>query len=173
MTKKVKNFEFIEKYIRKMTFGILTTVDKNGIPHSTGMLYGVSPPGAKFCLYCITEDNYKKVRNIKENPHVAFAIPYPHHLLRFVPSSCIQFSGTAELKPSDDSEGRNAFSANTILKSNLKEVDKGEIPIDKVVFIKIKPEKKIFCYGVGISLMKLARDHGSGMYSVEIPPERL
>ena len=170
--KDIRNFEFVEKKIRKMTFGILTTVNSNGIPHSVGMLYGVSSPKAKFSLYCLTGKNYKKVRNIKENPNIAFVIPYPHHLLRFVPSSCVQFQGKAETLSFDNPEAQEAFSKRNILKMNIKQAESMDADTNDLVFIKIKPNQKIFCYGLGISLRELSKNVESGGYSVLIPAER-
>lgn len=43
----------------------------------------------------------------------------------------------------------------------------------KTVFIKIKPKKKIFCYGLGLSLRQLRKEHERGGITVIIPPERL
>ena len=50
MDKKEFTFEFVEKHVRKKSFGILTTIDRKGRPHSTGIVYGVSPPESKFSL---------------------------------------------------------------------------------------------------------------------------
>ena len=170
--KKSKNFNFVEKNIRKMTFGVLTTADKNGIPHSAGILYGVSPPKSKFSLFCLTGTNYKKVRNIKENPNIAFVIPYPHHLLRFVPASCVQFQGKAEILPFDNTEAQEAFINKNILKMNLKQAESMDGDKSDLVFIKIKPNQKIFCYGLGISLRELSKNVEIGGYTVLIPAER-
>jgi hypothetical protein len=43
----------------------------------------------------------------------------------------------------------------------------------KAVFIKITPNSKLFCYGLGYSLMKLRKNIEIGSYSVSIPEERL
>lgn len=75
------NFEFVGKEIRKNTFGILSTIDQNGKSHSTGILYGVASPESKFLLYILTENNYKKVQNLKHNNSISFVIPFP--LLKF------------------------------------------------------------------------------------------
>lgn len=163
------NFEFVEKFIRKMTFGILSTVDGFGKPHSTGMLYSVSSPKSKFSIFCTTSEKTKKSKNIRENPHVAFVIPFPHHVLRSVPSSCIQIQGTAEILSLDDNDARLTFQRNKTLKSNFKQVDDSK---NNMVFIKITPDEKIHCFGVGIKLMELKRDHAAGNYSVVIPSNR-
>ena len=43
---------------------------------------------------------------------------------------------------------------------------------DELIFIKIKPNPKILCYGVGIGMFKLRGSHTTGGYSVTIPEER-
>lgn len=119
------DFEFVEQEIRKKSFGILSTIDQNGKSHSTGILYSVSPPESKLALYILTENNYKKVKNIKNNSSISFVIPFPHHLLRFVPSSCVQFQGSGEIIPFTDTEAQHAFqNGSKILKLNLQQANK-------------------------------------------------
>jgi len=170
---KTPKFDFIEKKIREKTFGIFTSITKEGKPHSTGILYAVSPPKKKFCLYILTMKKYKKVENVQNDPNVAFVIPFPHHILRFVPASCIQFQGIGEILPIDDSEAIEAFiGGKKILRMNFEQLanlkDQGE-----AVSIKIKPNKRINVYGVGISMMKMRKDVSIGSYSVEIPNNRI
>ena len=43
---------------------------------------------------------------------------------------------------------------------------------ENLTFLKIKPKPKVFCYGVGFSVLELRR-HTSVSYSVKIPEERL
>jgi len=90
-------------------------------------------------------------------------------MLRSVPSSCIQIQGTAEILSLDDNEARLTFQRNKTLKSNFKQVDDSK---NNVVFIKITPDEKIHCFGVGIKLMELKRAHTAGNYSVVIPSNR-
>lgn len=104
-----RTFDLIEKYIRKKTFGILSTVSPRGRAHSTGILYGVSPLESKFSLYLITLKEYVKVRNIMSNPYISFVIPFPHHYLRFVPSSCVYFQGIAKIVSFDNPEPQKVF----------------------------------------------------------------
>jgi hypothetical protein len=163
-------FTFIEKQIRKKTFGILSTVSRKGRAQSTGIMYGVSPSDSKFSIYVLTHREYCKTRNVMLNPHVSLVIPFPHYYLRFVPSSCVSFQGTAKIIPFKDPEAQESFRQKRILRTNLKS---GLQMKRKVVFIKIKPNREISCYGIGIGVMKLRKHIESGSYSVTIPPERL
>ena len=42
----------------------------------------------------------------------------------------------------------------------------------EAIFIKITPNTKLYCYGVGLSLMKLHKNHELGSYNVNIPLDR-
>jgi hypothetical protein len=164
-----RSFAFIEAQLRRKTFGVLSTISPSGSLQTTGILYAVSAPGAPFRLYLVTVESYLKARNVSRNPEVSFLVPYPHHLLPFVPASCISFSGRAELVSMDDSEGREAFGANRMLRMNLEEADSMQDP----VFIRIRPKRSMHCYGIGIPVMTIARNPDAAGYSVEIPPDRL
>ena len=169
MPEERRPFAFIEAQLRKKTFGVLSTLGLRGSLQTTGILYAVSPPGAPFRLYLLTETSYLKARNIARNPEVSFLVPYPHHFLPFVPASCISFSATAEIAPLDDAEGRAAFDTNRILRMNLAEANSFE----DGVFLRIRPKRSMHCYGIGVGLMTIARNPAEAGYSVEIPADRL
>jgi hypothetical protein len=169
MSEERRPFAFIEAQLRKKTFGVLSTLSPSGSLQTTGILYAVSPPGAPFRLYLLTEASYLKARNIARNPEVSFLVPYPHHLLPFAPASCISFSGTAEILPMDNPEGREAFGANRMLRMNLEEADS----MQDGILIRIRPKRSMHCYGIGISLATIARNPATAGYSVEIPSDRL
>ena len=113
-------FEFVEKKVRKKTFGVLTTIDSKGRPHSTGIIYAVGSPEKHFALYSIVGEKYAKVRNIKRNPNVSLVVTFPHHWIRFAPASYVMFRGTAEILPDDDADGRWAMSQTRIERMNLQ-----------------------------------------------------
>ena len=171
MNKPQFSFSFIEKQIRKKTFGILTTINRDGTPHTSGICYGVSPPSSKFCLYCVTSKKYKKVRNIQKNPMVSFIIPFPHFYIRFAPSGTVTFNGEAEFVPIDNDEVQTIFSKKRILRLIRKEISTPEK--ESLTFIRIKPTPKVLCNGVGFNVFKLRKEHRHGGYTVRIPQERL
>jgi general stress protein 26 len=166
MTKKKFNFHFVENQIRRKTFGILNTVNRDNSPHTAGILYGVSKPRDEFSIYLKTSKNFRKVKNIQRNPKVSFVIPFPHHYFRFIPSGTITINGQAELVPIDSEEVREIFSEKSVLRMIISEINYDE------TFIRIKPKPKVFCYGVGFNVLEL-RGHTSVGYSVMIPEERL
>ncbi|MCF2137686.1 MAG: pyridoxamine 5'-phosphate oxidase family protein [Candidatus Thorarchaeota archaeon] len=164
-----RDFKYIEKQIRKKTFGIIGTVDEKNRPHTTGVLYGVSHPSEPFAIYVATGAAYKKTRNIRQNHNVSFAIPFPHHALWFVPASMIFFQGIAEILPPNDEAARRAFSTKWILRGNIKMGEENEM---NAVFIRVRPIEKIHVFGVGISMMRMMRNAEEGVYSVRVPKDR-
>ena len=163
-------FDFIEKHIRKRTFGVFTTIDSKGRPHSTGLLFGVAPPESKFALFSVVGSNYQKAKNVRRNPNVSLVIPFPHHYLRFVPDNYVMFRGKAEFIGLDDTDFRWAFQQRRILRMNL---DSDMLNSEDAVVIKLTPEPKVFVYGLGYSIMELRSAHTEGSYSVTIPESRL
>jgi len=165
------SFEFIEKKVKKKTFGVLTTIDSKGRPHSTGVVYAVGPPEKPLAFYSITAANYAKVRNIKKNPNVSLVVTFPHYWIRFAPASYVMFRGTAEILPDDDTDGRWAMSQTRIGRMNLQ--TEAEAVGTEIVYIKMTPEPTVFCYGIGIGIMELRREHENSAYKVTIPKDRL
>ena len=121
-------------------------------------------------MYLLTSKKYKKLRNIQNNPKISFIIPFPHHHLRFVPSGTITLNGIAKLVPLNSRDIIEIFSEKRILKLIIANInfEKNE----ELVFIKIEPDSKILCYGVGFSIWKLRGSHTEGGYSVTIPTEK-
>ncbi len=76
MVKRDLAFDFVEREIRKKTFGIISTIDQNGHSLSTGIVYGITPSNSEFTLYILPDRNYKKVKNIEVNNSISFVIPF-------------------------------------------------------------------------------------------------
>lgn len=163
-------FDFVEKQVRKKTFGVLTTIDPKGRPHSTGVIYAVGSPEKPFALYCIVGTKYAKARNIRRNPNVSLVVIFPHYWIRFAPASYAMFRGTAELFPGDYADGRWAMSQTRIGRMNLQ-TDADELGIE-YAYVKITPEPTVFCFGLGYGIMELRGDHTGAAYKVSIPEHR-
>jgi len=164
-------FSFIENQIQKKTFGILTTINLDGTPHTSGICYGISPPSSKFCFYSLTLKKYKKVRNIQKNPMVSFLIPFPHYYIRFAPSGTVTFNGEAELVPIDNVEVQTIFSKKRILRLIIKAISTPEK--ESFTFIRLKLNPKVLCHGIGFNVFKLRKGHRHADYTVKIPQKRL
>jgi hypothetical protein len=164
-------FDYIEKQLRKKTFGILTTVTPQGRPHSVGVVYAVAPPGQPFCLYLITRPVLKKARNIRDNPNFSFVVPFPHYLFRSIPPRCIQFQGKAELLPIDDPIVIKAFQSSIVLKRSMEH----SLRLGESVFIRIVPDKKIFCFAIGANILQFlipSQNKNLGNFYVIVPENR-
>jgi len=162
------SFEDVEAFVRRKTFGVLTTVDQAGRPHSTGIVYGVAPPASPFALYFLTLEKYIKVRNVRANPQTTLVVPFPHRILSFIPAPCVTFRGLTEVVPFDDPDARWSFDQRRILRDNVAWLAEAE-----PVFLKLIPEPTVLCHGLGIGLMRLRREHTAGGYRAYIPPKRL
>ncbi|MFW9849314.1 MAG: pyridoxamine 5'-phosphate oxidase family protein [Candidatus Thorarchaeota archaeon] len=165
---KTKSFDFIEKLLRKKSFGVISTIDSKGRPHSTGVIYTVAPEPHPFSFYILTGAEYRKTQYIRNNPNVAFIVTFPHYWLRFVPASVVHFQGTAEVLPFGDEIGLESFQQNRIARMNLQSEYENEM-----VFIRIKPPRKLNVYGLGISLMQMRSEHTNAGYKVTIPEDRM
>jgi len=166
-------FDYIEKQLRKKNFGILSTVTPEGRPHSVGVVYAVAPSDQQFfCLYLITRPVLKKARNIRDNPNVSFVVPFPHYLFRSIPPRCIQFQGKAELLPIDDDPiVINTFQSSIVLKRSMEH----SLRLGESVFIRIVPDKKIFCFGIRANLLQFlipSQNKKLGNFYVIVPENR-
>ena len=141
-------FAYVEKQLRKKSFGILTTVTPQGRPHSVGVVYAVAPPDLPFSLYLISRPVLKKARNIRNNPNVSFVVPFPHYLVRLIPPSCVQFQGKAEPIPFEDPIAIKSFQSSIVLRRSLLH----SVELGESIFFRIVPDKKIFCWGIGANV---------------------
>ncbi|MFX0061809.1 MAG: pyridoxamine 5'-phosphate oxidase family protein [Candidatus Hermodarchaeota archaeon] len=171
MTLESKTFDFVEKEIRKKQFGILSTISPKEWAQSSGVHYGVSPKALNFALYILTDSSYKKVQNIQKYPRISFAIPYPHYYLRFIPPGTISFQGTAEILPFEDSDARKSYTKSS--QRRMIRYTEQSAYKETAVFLKIKPNKRISCFGLGVKLSEMMKDPEAAHYSVLIPSTRL
>lgn len=170
MTSKRLGFDVVESEIRRRNFGVLATVCQDGRPHSTGVLYGVSPWEKLLAIYITTNRESKKARNVARNPNVSFTIPLSRRYLRLLPPHCVQFQGTADTVPIEDETANEAFGSlllREVLKLERKHVQQ------KAVFIRIHPDPVIFTYGLGLSFVELMKHIGAASSRVRIPSPRL
>ncbi len=165
------SFDFVEREIRRHNFGVLCTISADGRPHSTGVLYGVSPRQRAFVLYATTNKRNKKARNIARNSSVSFTIPIMRRVLRFLPPHCVQFQGTGEIIPFDDLDACSAFASSLVLRKTLQ-LEGKHVGRD-AVFIRIFPDPVMYTYGLGLPLLELLRNIGGASGRVEIPSSNL
>ena len=70
-------FRTVETEMRRRNYGVLSTVARNGRPHSTSVAYALSARSRPLALYIVRDRRSKKARNIDRNPNVAFVVPVP------------------------------------------------------------------------------------------------
>jgi hypothetical protein len=165
-----RTFEQVERRVRGKSFGILSTIGPSEWVQSSGVQYAVSPSGSSFALYILSDRTYVKVRNIQRNPRISFVIPFPHHVLRFVPAPTVSFQGTAEILPFDDALAREAYvgrSQRRMVRFTAESKYK-----ETAVFLRLTPSGKFVCFGLGIKLTEMLKDPASALYVVQIPSKR-
>lgn len=168
---KKATFEYVERQVRKQSYAVISAVDSQGRPHSTGIIYGVAAPGDPFALYMISEGTYAKVHNLRRNPLSSLVIPFPHHWIRMAPANTVMFRGRAQILPFEDLGGQRAFRRGMVQRFLLRTSHEKAFP--DLVFIRLDPEPQVFCYGLGIPLLRLQSNIESAGYKVRIPEDRL
>lgn len=162
-TSTIYPIEKVHSWLSSKTYGVLGTISPDGYPHSTSVLYGTDPDA--FVIYIVTGINYRKKKNIELNNKVSFVVPFPHHIMRFVPSNCIQFQGMAEILPASDPKGQSIFNSKRILRMSLNDaIEKNE----QFVFLRITPTHTIHGYGLGRSMFDLRKHHTEGGFKAVI-----
>jgi len=163
-------FEMVEHELRRKNYGVLSTISRDGRPHSAGVMYAVSARSRPFALYVVTDRRSKKARNIGRNPNISFVVPIRRNP-GFLPPGSVQFQGRAEIVPLTDEAGKEAFNASIVLRRVLKMqlVQKREVS----TFVRIRPDPIVFTYGVGMTIFRLMKHIEGAASRVEIPTSRL
>jgi general stress protein 26 len=164
-------FQEVSRELARRTYGVLSTITNDGRPHSTGVLYAATSENEPLLLYVCSDKKSRKARNITRNPSISFTVPVSRRFLRFVPPSSIQFQGTAKLVSLDESI-RRAFGRSLVLRQVLGAAESSLDEPDGSCFIRITPDPFIFTYGLGVSVMELAKNMGGAMGKVEVPSSR-
>lgn len=165
-------FQGVEKALRRRTFGTLSTLTKQGAPHATGVVYAVSARDEPLIFYVTTRTTTRKVRNIKAHNAVAFVIPVPRRFLPVFPPRAIQFQGTATVVPADDANAVRAFSSSWFLRRILATEQRIVTEGGDLCFIRIRPARMLFTYGMGMSVLGNLRHPRAAIGRVAIPAGR-
>lgn len=163
------SFDRVERALRKRTFGTLSTLTERGTPHATGVIYAVSVPGEPLALYVTTRTTTRKVRNLRAHPAVAFVVPVPHRFLPAFPPRAIQFLGTATVLAADDEGANRAFESSWFLRRILATERRIVTEGEDMCFIRIRPDGKLFTYGMGMSVFDNLRRPRGAIGRVTIP----
>jgi uncharacterized protein YhbP (UPF0306 family) len=165
-------FEGVEKALSQRTFGTLSTLTEQGAPHATGVVYAISPRDEPLILYVTTRTTTRKVRNIKAHNAVAFVVPVPRRFLPVFPPRAIQFQGTATVVSAEDEDAVRAFSASWFLRRILAAEQRIVAEGGEMCFIRVRPERMLFTYGMGMSVLDNLRHPRAAIGRVAIPAGR-
>jgi uncharacterized protein YhbP (UPF0306 family) len=166
------SFDRVERALRRRTFGTLSTLTERAAPHATGVVYAVSAPGEPLALYVTTRTTTRKVRNLRVHPEVAFVVPVPHRFLPAFPPRAIQFLGTATVLAADDEGANRAFESSWFLRRILATERRIVSEGGDLCFIQIRPQHKLFTYGMGMSVFDNLRRPRGAIGRVTLPVRR-
>jgi hypothetical protein len=159
--------------IRRQHFAVLSTVGRDGAPHSAGVSYGSTQPGDDFAIYVMTRRHLLKARNIQSDSRVSMVIPIPRPVLSFLPPATIQLRGGAELLNWDDAAGTGVFGrfwmGRRILEGYRQAREHGD---SRVCFVKFIPHPRVRTYMVGYRIWELRRNMEAGSARVTLTPGR-
>lgn len=147
----------VQRAIRRSRFGTLSTLNRSGGPHATGVVYAVSPPGQPLTLYVTTRKTTVKVGNILADPRVAFVIPVPHRFLPIVPPAVVQFAGAAEILDGEHAAAIRAFHHSWFHRRILAAEQRLVTEPAEMCFIAIRPNRTLFTYGIGMTPLDVVR----------------
>lgn len=146
-----------KRELAKASFATIATTSASNRPHVVGIRYALIDDRC----YIVVHEQSIKVRNIRQNPHVAISVPI--RKVPFFPPYSIQFQGTAEIVSLEDPHIRRLIEENAFKRiSTRKDLEKpGQ------VVIRVTPGKRLSTYGFGFSPLQIIRDAQSAMRSVE------
>jgi hypothetical protein len=136
------------------------------------MIYAVSAPDEPLALFVTTRTTNRKVRNLRARPDVAFVVPVPHRFIPMFPPRAIQFLGTATVLAADDDAANRAFASSWFLRRILATERRIVTEGQDLCFIRIRPEPKLFTYGMGMSVLGNLRRPRDAIGRVTIPVGR-
>jgi hypothetical protein len=138
----------VPRAIARRSFCTLATSSGRNRPHVVGVIYAA----VDGLLYVHTFDGTKKVRNIRENPHVGVCIPVRKYPVG--PPFCVQFEATAEILSPRDPDVVRLLAAGRLKKITAH----GALADPRTCFIRVTPAPRISTYGLGVPLFTLLRD---------------
>jgi hypothetical protein len=136
------------------------------------VIYAASPHEGPLALYVTTRTTTHKVLNIRTRPEVAFVVPVPRRLLPAFPPRAIQFLGTAEVFAADDEAALGAFASSWFLRRILRTEQRIVTEGGDLCFIRIRPERTVFTYGIGMSVLDNLRRPRQAIGRVAMPVGR-
>ncbi|MFX0138522.1 MAG: pyridoxamine 5'-phosphate oxidase family protein [Candidatus Hodarchaeota archaeon] len=139
----------VRKIIKENMWLVLSTVDDEGQPHSSVVMY----QSDGYDIYFETGENALKTRSIRDNNRISVTIPFRKNFLHKIipaPPAELHFKAKAEFISKDDEKARK------IMERVIKYEEKAGIE-DGTVWIKIIPSNIISTFGVGVKLLDMRK----------------
>jgi len=134
--------------IERRSFAVLSTVSPAGFPHAAGVVYDNVGP----TLYVHTMRSSRKARNLAADGRLAVVVPVRR--LPVGPAFNVQFQGRGTVLAMDDPEILELLRA-----GELTTISKhGALDEPDGCFLRIEPSPRLHTYGLGVSLLAIARD---------------
>jgi hypothetical protein len=172
MTLQDKQFQHVERTIRRHTFGTLSTVSPHGFPQASGVIYAMSPPTQPVVLYVTTRTSTVKVAHIAQASAVAFVIPVPRRGLPLFPPAAVQFQATATILDSQDTAALAAFRSTWFHRRILRAEQRIVAETGDMCFIAIRPHRILSTYGIAMSAATIMRRPAHAISHVHLPAGR-
>jgi general stress protein 26 len=138
----------IRRVLDRKSFAVLSTVSPAGFPHAAGVLY--DNDGLR--LYVHTMRSSRKARNVEANARAAVVVPVRRAPVG--PPFTVQFQASARLVAMDD-----AVIVDLLARRSLATVSgHGALDEPDGCFIELSPIGRIHSYGIGVSMLAVARD---------------
>ncbi|MBD3193618.1 MAG: hypothetical protein GF317_01080 [Candidatus Lokiarchaeota archaeon] len=83
-----------------------------------------------------------------------------------MPPNTVMFNGSISIESVENANIVEIFMKKRILRMMIEEMTEEEK--NDYIFLKLTPNRKVFCYGLGISMFKLKGKHTQGGYTVSI-----
>lgn len=151
----------VERAIGRRSYCVLGTVSTAGRPHAAGVIYTTVDGD----LWVSVDRSSRKARNIAASPFVHVQIPVRRGPVG--PPSSIQFAARAELFDPGDPAVQALLAANRL----KKVAGHGELERPDAALVRIRPDRVLHTYGLGLSLIKLIRDPLNAAGRVERPAQ--
>ena len=156
--------ELVLHALAKRSFATVASVSDRGRPHVAGVLYAL----ADDALWFTTDLDSRKARNLVGDPHIAVDVLVRR--IPFGPPSSIHFQSTAEVVDVDEPRLRALVDA-----GELRSITgHGELDRPGVCFVRVALPRRVHTYGLGMSLLHLARHplEGAGTALLDVPEGR-
>ncbi len=150
----------IDRAIASRSFAVLSTCSPAGFPHAAGVLYD----SVDMILYVHTMRSSRKATNVLANQRCAVVIPVRR--LPVGPPFTVQYQAKARVLAMDQPE------ILALLEDGELKGISGHGALDESdgCFLRIEPRGSIHSYGIGVSVMGVARDPlHAGARSVTVP----